>query len=71
MTGTAEPIRLKVEGMTCGGCAAAVTRVVQKNDPAAEVAIDLPTGKVEIRSSADAGTLAAAITKAGYPAARA
>jgi copper chaperone len=68
---TSETIRFRVEGMTCGGCAAAVTKVVQRQDPGAEVAIDLAKGMVDVRSAADAATLAAAITKAGYPAARA
>ncbi len=66
--GEASLIRLNVKGMTCGGCAAAVTRVVQKSDPAAQVDIDLATGKVEIRSTAEAPTLAGAVSKAGYPA---
>ncbi len=63
-----ETIRFRVEGMTCGGCAAAVTRVVQRQDPTAAVAVDLPSGTVEVRSAVDPAALAAAITKAGYPA---
>ncbi|MGE3245478.1 MAG: heavy-metal-associated domain-containing protein [Beijerinckiaceae bacterium] len=61
-------IELKVTGMTCQGCVAAVKRVVQKADPQAEVAIELESGKVDIQSTADAAVLKAAIEKAGYTA---
>ena len=58
-----------VEGMTCDGCAAAVTRAVQRIDPAAEVRVDRPAGRVAIRGDAQALVIADALTKAGYPAA--
>ncbi len=61
-------IVLSVKGMTCGGCANAVTRVVKKTDPEAQVQVDLASGRVEARTRADAAQLAAAITKAGYEA---
>jgi copper chaperone len=59
---------LSVEGMTCDGCANAVRRVVQKADPAARVAVDLGTKRVEATTTASAEALAQAISKAGYPA---
>jgi copper chaperone len=63
-----QAIVLSVSGMTCEGCANAVRRIVQKTDPQAVVQVDLASGRVEARTGASAETLAAAITKAGYPA---
>lgn len=62
---------LKVEGMTCGGCAASVEKAILRADPAAKVKIDLPTGRVEAESRVPAAELAAAIEAAGYDAAAA
>lgn len=59
-------IHLNVQGMTCQGCVNAVTRVVKKSDPQADVKIDLSSGKVDIESDVDAALVAAAIEKAGY-----
>ena len=62
-------ITLQVDGMTCSGCSAAVERVIRRIDPAASVAVDLATGRVEVGStSADADRLAQAVTAAGYEA---
>ncbi len=61
-------IVLNVKGMTCEGCVAAVTRVVKKADPQADVAIDLSSGNVDITSTAERAALTAAIEKAGYEA---
>ena len=61
-------IEFNVKGMTCEGCVAAVTRVVRKADPQAEVAIDLSSGNVDITSAAEPAALTAAIEKAGYEA---
>ena len=44
---------LAVKGMTCGGCANAVTRVVKRLDPGAEVSVDLDNARVNARTSAD------------------
>lgn len=62
---------LKVEGMTCGGCAASVERAILRADPFAKVKIDLTTGRVEAESRASATELAAAVKAAGYDAATA
>jgi copper chaperone len=59
-------IVLNVTGMTCQGCVNSVTRIVKRADPAAQVAIDLPTGRLEATTAASAQTLAQAITAAGY-----
>ena len=62
----ASPIVLNVTGMTCQGCVNSVTRIVKRADPAAEVVIDLATGRLEASTGATAQALAAAITAAGY-----
>lgn len=61
-------VEIQVEKMTCGGCAARVTRAVQAVDDEAKVTVDLPRKTVLIESDIDAASLARAITEAGYPA---
>jgi len=57
---------LKVKGMTCGGCAAAIKRAIARVDPAAAVDVDLKGGQVHVQSARDAATLRSAIETAGY-----
>ncbi|MGK9235161.1 heavy-metal-associated domain-containing protein [Inquilinus limosus] len=62
-------MELKVEGMTCGGCAEAVKRAVRAVAPGAEVAVDLAGGRVTVSPSGaapDAAAVAAAIDRAGF-----
>ncbi len=61
-------VHLEVKGMTCQGCVNAVTRVVQRKDPSAQVKVDLATGRVDGSSEMEADALAKAITAAGYEA---
>lgn len=61
-------IVLDVKGMTCQGCVNAVTRIIKKNDPQADVKIDLQSGRVEAQSALAADALAKAISAAGYEA---
>lgn len=68
MNGTHTDLLMRVEGMTCDGCAAAVTRTVKRIDPAAEVQVDRAAGRVAIRTDAQALVIAEALTKAGYAA---
>jgi copper chaperone len=56
----------QVQGMTCGHCANAVTQAVKSVDPDAEVKVDLPTGKVEVRTGSDPTRIAQAIEEEGY-----
>jgi len=62
----AKPVVLNVTGMTCQGCVNSVTRIVKRLDPGAEVAIDLPTGRLEARTGASSKALTEAIAAAGY-----
>lgn len=59
-------INLQVKGMSCGHCARAVTEAIHEIDPAAQVQIDLPTGRVQVASQADTARLSAAVSEAGY-----
>ncbi|MCJ2072701.1 heavy-metal-associated domain-containing protein [Methylobacterium sp. J-030] len=68
MDATRADLLMRVEGMTCDGCAAAVTRTVKRLDPAAEVQVDRPAGRVAIRTDAQALAVADALTRAGYTA---
>ncbi len=62
----AKSIVLKVTGMTCQGCVNSVTRIVRRVDPAAEVVIDLPSGRLEAKTGASSQALTDAIAAAGY-----
>ena len=55
-----------VQGISCGHCAQVVTEAVKGVDPRAEVKVDLPSGKVEVRSDQDHQALARAIEEEGY-----
>ena len=58
-----------VEGMSCGKCAARVTRAIEAQAPGARVEVDLEGKRVTVAPAvADAQALAHAITEAGYPA---
>lgn len=58
--------RFDVQGMTCAHCVRAVTEAVKRVDPAAQVAVDLPTGRVEVESAAARERIAGAIREEGY-----
>jgi copper chaperone len=59
---------MQVDGMTCEGCASAVTKTIRRLDPSAEVDVDLDHGRVRISTVAQSLDVAQAITKAGYDA---
>lgn len=63
-------IRLKIEGMTCGGCKAAVERVLTGQPGVESVVVDLDGGSARVvaREGTDPGTLASAVDEAGYDA---
>ncbi len=63
-----QTIILDVKGMTCQGCVNAVTRIIKRQDPQAQVSIDLASGKVEAQSTIASQELAKAISAAGYEA---
>jgi copper chaperone len=64
--GRAEMLRYSVPDMTCGHCAQAIEKAVKSVDPQAEVAVDLTTKEVTVRSEADEARVAETIRGAGY-----
>ncbi|WP_375454274.1 heavy-metal-associated domain-containing protein [uncultured Methylobacterium sp.] len=65
----ASDLLMRVEGMTCDGCAEAVRRIVRRIDPAAAVEVDRAHERVAIRTRAQSLVVADALTRAGYTAA--
>ena len=61
-------ISLAIEGMSCGGCVAAVERIVKKIDPQAVIRVDLDAGAAKLRTQAPPATVCAALDKGGFPA---
>ena len=59
-------MNFSVLGMTCGGCARAVTNAVQRVDENANVDVNLGAKRVSIESSADPKLFESAIEEAGY-----
>jgi copper chaperone len=55
-----------VKGMTCSHCERAVTQAVKSIDPAAQVKVDLPAGKVEVQTTQPREAIAHAIAEEGY-----
>jgi copper chaperone CopZ len=64
--------QIKVTGMTCGHCAAAVSGELSKLAGVSNVDVDLETGIVRIETSValDPTAVAAAVDEAGYELAR-
>jgi copper chaperone len=58
---------LKVEGMSCGHCVAAVTRSLRELDAAARVDVDLAQQTVRVESGAPLEKVREAVEEAGYP----
>jgi copper chaperone CopZ len=58
----------QVAGMTCGGCAARVSKQLAEVPGVRDVGIDVATGAVTVTSSAtlDDRVVAAAVAEAGY-----
>lgn len=64
-----ETVTMNVQGMTCGGCVASVTRVLKAEPGVVEVAVTLQPGAAKIAydpARTDAAKLRAAIEGAGY-----
>lgn len=57
---------LKVDGMTCGGCAASVKRALQTLDANADVNVDLAGKTVKVTTAARLDEVKSAVEDAGY-----
>jgi copper chaperone len=62
--------QLRVEKMTCGGCASRIKRVVQSVDSEAKIEINLRNKSVHVETSVELGILVNAVADAGYPVTR-
>ena len=61
-------MRFQVENMSCGHCITTITRALKALDPAAEVAVDLAAGTVDVQGRMAAAQAAAAMAGEDYPA---
>jgi copper chaperone len=59
-------IEFKVDDMTCGHCASAITKVVKDVDAKGRVDVDLAAKRVRIESTHPAEEFREAIEEAGY-----
>lgn len=61
-------MELRIEGMTCGGCARSVTKAIHGVDPHAKVEPNPATRMVKVETTASQATVQQALANAGYPA---
>jgi copper chaperone len=59
-------IALKVEGMTCGHCARAITTSIQAQDPGAKVEVDLAGKTVTAQTALPRERVTMAVEEEGY-----
>lgn len=62
-------VTLKVEGMSCGGCVASVTRVLSALEGVSDATVSLQTGTAQVTfdgARTNPAVLRAAIEDAGY-----
>ena len=59
-------IQFQVGGMTCGHCAATITKAVKAVDANAQVQIDQAVHQVSVESLHSVAEISAAIIEAGY-----
>ncbi|AXO16410.1 MAG: copper chaperone [Oceanospirillaceae bacterium] len=61
-------MELKIEGMTCGGCAKSVTKAIQSVDPTAKIDTNPAQRTVKVETTATPAVLQQVLEEAGYPA---
>ena len=61
-------MELRIENMTCGGCAKSVTKAIQSVDPTARVETNPAARAVKVETTATAGAIQQVLEEAGYPA---
>ncbi len=59
---------LKIDGMTCGHCTAAVKKALERVTGVASAEVDLATGRARVTGNADTAILVAAVHDEGYEA---
>jgi len=61
-------VKLRIENMTCGGCARSVTKAILSVDANAQVVTDMASRTVEISSPKSPEVFAQKLAEAGYAA---
>jgi copper chaperone CopZ len=61
-------VQLKITGMTCGHCVAAVTKAIRTVPGVQDAQVDLASGSARVQGSADAQALVSAVQDEGYSA---
>jgi copper chaperone len=56
----------RVDGMTCGGCVASLTRALQHALPGLGIEVTLEGGLVRVQGSHDAAKVEQAVSAAGF-----
>jgi copper chaperone len=56
----------KVNGMSCGGCAASVERAIKATTPGVSVQVDLENGRVTVEGVAEDTVVQQAVEEAGF-----
>ena len=59
-------MKIKIEGMTCDGCARSVAKALQRVDPGAGLKVDLRSGEVDVTGLITAEQARVAVEKAGF-----
>ena len=62
------PVVLAISGMTCGGCASAVTRALSAVPGVVEARVDVAGGRATVTGTARAEDLISAVQAAGFTA---
>ncbi|MDY2565708.1 heavy-metal-associated domain-containing protein [Pseudomonas syringae] len=57
-----------VQGMTCGHCVRAVTEAIKRDDPSADVQVELASKQVKVQSSLSPERIVSLISEEGYQA---
>jgi copper chaperone len=60
-------MELKIERMTCGGCAKSVTKAIQSVDSKAKVETDPAARALKIETTATRAAILQVLEEAGYP----
>ncbi|AYG95769.1 copper chaperone [Brevundimonas naejangsanensis] len=61
-------MELRIEKMTCGGCARSVTRAIQSLDLNARIEADPASRMVKVETTATMAAVLQVLEEAGYPA---
>ncbi|KAB2677562.1 heavy-metal-associated domain-containing protein [Brucella tritici] len=61
-------MELKIEGMTCGGCARSVTKAIESVDPDAKIETNPAARAVKVETTATSEKILEVLEEAGYPA---